>query len=325
MNTFYWLLKREYWEHRGGLVRAPLITGAIFLALNVMGIIAGEVWRGKSNVHIGGMDMHMQGQITPQLLDKAGAALDASMYSVASVVWVVMAFVIFFYCLGALYDDRRDRSILFWNSLPISNRDTVLSKLVSASVIAPVIASIIGVVAAWLTLLIYAVTASVHGLSVFQLLWAAHPIRVALNMILSIPVYFLWALPTTGWLLLCSAWVRSKPFLWAVLLPLGAGVILSWLSLMGLLHDVAEWFWEHIVARVLLSLFPGGWLPQSFHHHMGEIGSLHGPDAPQKLLALLDLRNTYGVLTHPDVWIGALGGAVMIAAAIWFRSRRDDS
>ena len=33
-----------------------------------------------------------------------------------------------FYCLDALHGERRDRSILFWKSLPVSDLTTVLAK-----------------------------------------------------------------------------------------------------------------------------------------------------------------------------------------------------
>ena len=52
------------------------------------------------------------------------------------------------------------------------------------------------------------------------------------GMLAWIPVYALWALPTVGWLMLCSAWARSKPFLWAVMIPMFAGIFVSWFDLM---------------------------------------------------------------------------------------------
>ncbi|GAE49902.1 membrane protein [Xanthomonas arboricola pv. pruni str. MAFF 311562] len=58
---------------------------------------------------------------------------------------MVLAFVVFFYSLGSLYDDRRDRSVLFWKSLPVSDVQTVLSKAAWALLLAPLIAIVIGV------------------------------------------------------------------------------------------------------------------------------------------------------------------------------------
>ena len=223
MKTFYWLVKREFWEHRGGFFWAPVITGGIFLLLNIMGIITAEVL-GAQPRHPLRCQRRTAATSCRDMdagdMSKVGMALDMAMYSAIGIMLiVVLGFVVFFYCLGALYDDRRDRSILFWKSLPISNTSTVLSKVVSATVLAPVIAVVVGIVVGMLQLLILAITLSFHGVNVWQLLVLAHPFRVMFNLIGYIPLYVLWALPSVGWLLLCSAWARSKPFLWAVALP----------------------------------------------------------------------------------------------------------
>ncbi|MFS6583537.1 hypothetical protein WHJ83_14245, partial [Staphylococcus aureus] len=131
-----------------------------------------------------------------------------------------------------LYDDRRDRSLLFWKSLPLSDTATVLSKVVAGTVVAPLIALICGVLTGIAMLLLFAITLSFHGVNLWHLLTYAHPFRVIGNLIGSIPLYALWALPSAGWLLLCSAWARGKPFLWAAALPVAVGLMLGWFNLM---------------------------------------------------------------------------------------------
>ena len=322
MKTFYWLLKREYWENRGQVLRTPLITGAVFVLINIMGIIAGEVIRGRNHVQFGTFDLPPVSSITPDILTKIGLALDASMYMIAGTMLTITAIVMFFYCLGALFDDRRDRSILLWKSLPISDRDTVLSKLATALVVAPTIAAVVGILTAWVIMLVFAITASFHGIGVFELLWTGHPFRVAANLILAIPVYVLWALPTAGWLLLCSAWAKGKPFLWAILLPVGSGAVIGWLSLMGLFNGFTAWFWRNVVTRMLLGLFPGGWLPDSVRASM-QNGNMH-MNTPDQVMSLIGLERTYAMLATPELWIGAIAGVAMIAGAIWLRRWRTE-
>jgi len=228
----------------------------------------------------------------------------------------VLGFVVFFYCLGALYDDRRDRSILFWKSLPISDASTVLSKVVSATVLAPVIAIVVGIVVGMLQLLIVAITLSFHGVNVWQLLVLAHPFKVMFNLIGYTPLYVLWALPAVGWLLLCSAWARNKPFLWAVALPVATGLLISWFGIMGLFNLPTTWFWRNVVQRSLFSVFPGtGSLFGGMPHNVSNIDGL----------SVLDLSTTYQLLGSPDLWIGVAAGAALLAGAIWFRRWRDDS
>ncbi len=318
MKTFYWLVKREFWEHRGGFFWAPIITGGIFLLLNIMGIITAEVLGASHGISIGASGGLKQviAQMDTGDMSKVGLALDVAMYSAMGLLIVVLGFVVFFYCIGALYDDRRDRSILFWKSLPISDASTVLSKVVSATVLAPVIAVIVGIVVGMLQLLIVAITLSFHGINVWQLLVLAHPFKVMFNLIGYIPLYVLWALPSVGWLLVCSAWARNKPFLWAVALPVATGLLISWFGIMGLFNLPTTWFWRNIVQRSLLSVFPGtGSLFGGMPHHVSNIDGLNA----------LDLGSTYQLLGSPNLWIGVVAGVALLVGAVWFRRWRDDS
>ncbi|APG06157.1 hypothetical protein BJI69_21115 [Luteibacter rhizovicinus DSM 16549] len=319
MKTFYWLVKREFWEHKGGFFWAPVITGIVFLVLNGMGIALGEVFGRKwGGMQFGGGNVHLQSDMSLADLQNAGAGIDIMLYAVAAIILGVTAIVVFFYCLGALYDDRRDRSILFWKSLPLSDTSTVLSKLASAALLAPAIAIAVGVIVGLVLALFLAIVATIHGISVWTLLMQAHPLRVVFNLILLLPLYAIWALPTLGWLLLCSAWAKSKPFLWAIALPVGSGVIVSWFGLMGLVNLSTDWYWKNVVSRLLGSLVPGSWVGNA------SPVVIPGHSNPAALLDTLDLAYHYSALASPSLWIGAAAGAAMIAAAIWFRRWRDD-
>ena len=322
MKTFYWLVKREFWEHKGGFVTAPIVAGIIALVLNLMLLITTEVlgrrWAGVGK----GDSFHtnFDGAFNGDNLVQAGAVLDMTLYGVTFLILGVMAIVVFFYCLGALYDDRRDRSILFWKSLPLSDTNTVLSKAASAVVVAPAIAVVTGVISGLLLMIVVAIFATFHGVPAWRLLMEAHPFRVVFTLLLLLPLYAIWALPTLGWLMLCSAWARSKPFLWAIALPIAAGIVVSWFGLMGLFNRGSGWFWANVVGRLLGSLVPGGWVGQN-----NELIIMHGHDDPASVLQSLDLAYHYSALANPSTWIGAIAGVAMIAGAIWFRRWRDDS
>ena len=321
MKTFVWLVKREFWEHRGGFLWAPLVAGSVFLILNVMALVAAEVIGMRQGIHFGGNDLHMLiEKADAGDLAKVGTGLDLALLSATGIIGIVMGFVVLFYCLGALYDDRRDRSILFWKSLPISDTRTVLAKVVSAVVMVPVIAVVIGIAIGVLQLILFAIVLSFHGINVWQLLMLAHPVRTVLAMITAVPLYALWALPAVGWLMLCSAWARSKPFLWAVAAPLVVGLMVTWFNIMGLFNQSSIWFWHHIVQRIILSVFPGSNLVFD-ERQMQAIAQL-GDDAPS---AILTPGSSLLLLGSPELWIGVVAGAALIAAAIWFRRVRDDS
>jgi ABC-2 type transport system permease protein len=153
-----------------------------------------------------------------------------------------------------------------------------------------------------------------HGGDAMQLIIGpANPMSLVLGMFVSIPVYALWALPTAGWLLLCSAWARSKPFLWAVMLPLFAGIIVSTTKLMHLFDLTTGWFWQHIVGRLLLGAMPGMDLlyraGDESRQDLNSIVALMSPAAQLKSLAM------------PGLWIGAAFGVVFIFIAIRLRKR----
>ncbi|HTV86503.1 MAG TPA: hypothetical protein VME63_13960 [Dyella sp.] len=321
MKTLYWLVKREFWEHRGGFIWAPVITGLVFLVLNLMGIVSGEVFGSRHGFHLGSLDGQDIASKIQSLdvhqLQEVGAALDLAMLSSSGLISLVFAFVVFFYCLGALYDDRRDRSILFWKSLPISDTSTVLSKVIAAVLIAPIAVVICGVLTGIAMLIMFAIALSFHGVSVWSLLVLAHPFQMIGFLVGSIPLYLLWALPTVGWLMLCSSWARTKPFLWAVVIPVALGVMISWFNLLSSDGFHSTWYWREILARALFSVFPGGWL-----HHGAETGL--GKD-PASIGQFFSLSTSYAALGTAEIWIGAAAGIAMLAGAVWFRRWRDDS
>ena len=314
MKTFYWLVKREFWEHKGGFVTAPIVAGAIAFLLNAMLIAVGEAHTGIGNFHSNFSRAYEDADLV-----QAGAVIDGLLYGMTYLVLIVTAIVVFFYCLGALYDDRRDRSILFWKSLPLSDTDTVLSKVASAVLLAPAVAMVVGVVTGLMLAIMFALVGAYHGLSIWPLLMQAHPIKVIVNLVLLIPLYAIWALPTVGWLMLCSAWARSKPFLWAIALPLGSAAIVGWMCWMAGVRGVALNYMHYVTGRLLGGLVPAGWVT--------EASSLAGLDTSNPAAALdkVNLAYHYSTLAQPSVWIGAIAGIAMIAGAIWFRRWRDDS
>ena len=131
MNKLPLLLKREYWEHRGGFLWTPIWVTGVTLAITVLGLVTAEIFRSRSGVNVGfSLDMMRQHLEAKDYVD-AGYGLDVVQFVFGALPCVGLFFVLFFYLLGGLYDDRRDRSVLFWKSLPVSDATTVLSKAAS--------------------------------------------------------------------------------------------------------------------------------------------------------------------------------------------------
>ncbi|HEU4856056.1 MAG TPA: ABC-2 transporter permease [Rhodanobacteraceae bacterium] len=325
-SPFAWLLKREYWEERRGFLRAQVIAAGVIIVLSILGVIVAEVARSRWS---GSIQIGASGSLTDALqnalnhnVDGLVRALDATMAMFGMLAAVVLFFVVFFYLLGALYDDRRDRSILFWKSLPVSDTATVLSKAVSAVIVAPLIAVVVVLAAYLAQQIVMSIWFAAHGLNPFLLLWAhASPFSTWLHMLAMIPVNAVWALPTVGWLLLWSAVARSKPFLWAVAVPIIAGVLNFWIQLLGMPHVDLRFMWGDLVGRSLLSILPGSWM--AVYADAPDINRLMNMDDANQHIG------TYGMMYHtfltPQMWIGAIVGIALIAAAIWFRRWRDET
>lgn len=320
ITNFGWLVKREYWESRRGFLWAQFWAAASILIITILGIIAGEVLKarvgGQVDVSMGVNLTQILREATTHDMDQLVRALDATMLLFGFVAAMVLFFVVFFYLLGALYDDRKDRSVLFWKSLPLSDTGTVLSKAVAGIVVAPLIATgvvLVGYIGAQIVVSLWLL---LHAVNPLPLWTQAEPYGVWLRLLVMVPVNALWALPTVGWLLLWSAAVRSKPFLWAIIVPIIAGILNFWIGLLGVPHIRPDFYWGDIAGRLLLSGVPGSWIDP--HTQGMRFRGMHD-------LAAINYPAMGHALASPQMWIGVIVGAALIAAAIWFRRWRDEA
>ncbi|MEH6435965.1 hypothetical protein [Massilia sp. DD77] len=321
MKTMKWMLQREIWEHKGAFFWAPIVVAAALVLLIGGGFVYGMITTNMANIQVDGAHVVSIQGIPHEMRSKLADVIASSYLGAALPLFIMLPVVVFFYCLAALYDDRRDRSILFWKSLPVSDQDTVLSKVITALVVAPMITIAVGVAASLTLLIIGLVGSAAKGLNLVA------PVLSDINLYLSplyllafLPLYILFALPTVGWLLMVSAWARSKVFLWAVGTPLVAIVVLKWVDfIIGRFANLTlnvDWFVQEVVLRGLMGLLPGIWLAELDNSSLAEVG--------EGLNGGILLAHSYGALATPGVWLGALAGAAMIFAAMRLRRWRDE-
>ena len=312
-HKFQLLLRREFWEHKGGFLWAPLVAGGIALLFTVIAAIGGTVLKHRS-----GNDFQMDGADARQVEQALGAAGDVALMGGIMISLVVLGFVVFFYCLGNLYDERKDRSVLFWKSLPVSDASTVASKVAWALVLAPLLAVAIGILVGLAFWVVAALTTSVNGLpGASGVLMHSHPFQVIGNVVAMLPLYALWALPAVGWLMLCSAAARSMPFLWAVLVPVLGCALVSFANvLLGFGLDVGP-LWYVAAYRPLLSVFPTSWL------HQVDFGRVR-VEGPEDVANLVDAAQSWTLAASADLWIGVVAGVLMLLAAVRLRRWRDE-
>lgn len=318
-SKFKLLLKREFWENKGGFLWAPIVTGIIACSFALIAMIGGSIMVNKNNLHGDSIQWDGTGP------HPFGAAGDALLLVGIGMAMLVMVFVVFFYALGSLYDERRDRSVLFWKSLPISDIQVVLSKAVWALFLAPVMALVIGIVIGIVIWIMSACTIAMNGIGGASAFFTdSHPLYMIGQVVAILPLYALWALPAVGWLMLCSAWARRFPFLWAVLVPLlgcamasMSGGIFSAISGVDFPHGT---IWYVVVLRGLASVIPGTWYANSAVD-AERIVAVHGPnDIPTQF----DLISGWSAIGTLDLWLGVAAGIAMIVLAIRLRRWRDE-
>jgi ABC-2 type transport system permease protein len=284
-RPLYWSVRRELWENRS-IYLAPLGVAAF--------VVVGLVIHGLT------MPSHL-----PSMLGRETGSLPsaAAMYRMMALLMMVTAFVVgAFYCVEALSGERRDRSILFWKSLPVSDSTTVLAKASIPLVILPLL-TFAAIVATQLgVLLLSAIALLVQGQSVapfwngLQLpaLWPKLPYALA--------AIALWHAPIYAFLLMVSGWAKRTAALWAVLPLLVIG-----------LFEKATMNTLRIASFVEYQLV--GWYGAAFDVHAGEHVPFHPltSPAPGRFLAT------------PALWIGLAIAALFLAAAVRLRRYRETS
>src|SRR5690606_29425135 len=296
VRPFYWSVRREIWENRSIYI-APIAVALLVLVSVIIGIVQND-------------DIPVQ-QLLQTPTSHVQLASLALYGMVAAVLGITAGIVGWFYCLDALCGERRDRSVLFWKSLPISDSTTVLSKVVTGLVVVPVVAFVVGF-ALYLALMIVASIALMINGDSGMALFANASLGDALVVHLYAAIAaILWSAPLYAWAIFVSSWVRRATFLWALLPP--AAIALA----EGLAFGT-ERFLSMIGERL------SGGLEYAFVESaqtLDESGFRLSPERmPDSLISFMDpLR----FLSQPGLWIGLAVAAAFIAASIWMRRYRE--
>jgi ABC-2 type transport system permease protein len=280
MNRLYWSVRRELWEHRS-LYVAPLAAAAVFFVGFVFSTI-GMPGRRRAVL-----------QMNP---GQQQAAIGQPYEFAALLIMFITTVVGVFYCQDSLYGERRDRSALFWKSMPVSDRTTVLSKASIPMAVLPLVTFGVTVALHVLMLLWSSLILLPSGLAATT--WSAFRLVPESGMLLYhlVAVHALWWAPLWGYLLLASAWARRAPFLWAAVPLLTIGIVEK--ITFNTLH----------FADLLKHRFLGG--PESAAHGGMGMGALT-PATPAEFLA------------SPGLWLGLGFFALCLVGAMRLRRFRE--
>ena len=315
MNRLLALIRREYWENKGAFRTTPIVIGGIYIAGLLMSIF--------TTAHIDS-DLYTFREAVRLMGEQPEALRSTIVYQGmlgSSVLFtVVMGFVVFFYLLGALYDDRKDRSILFWKSLPASDLLTVASKLLTAMVLAPLtfLAALI------VTHILMALIGSLMVLGVDGSPWqlflsVANPLKAWGMIAASWFAQSIWALPGYAWLLLVSAFAPRVPLLFATLPPLIFSILQGWIEFLRtftLKNNVGSVIKDWIFNSPAI-------LTAEVDNNKGEIAL--GVPLSSDFDHSVTIANMLDRLFSTQMLAGLVVAAVFLAGALWLRRRATES
>jgi ABC-2 type transport system permease protein len=288
-RPLYWSVRRELWENRSIYI-APLAAAGIGMLAFLISLLGVPL-----NKH------------DADALDSEHERLVMLAMPYSHVAWllVVNAFIVgIFYCLDALYGERRDRSILFWKSMPVSDLTTVLAKASIPLVILPLLVLSIAVITQ-LVMLLLNTAVLLAGRGGGAMLWTHLPFfQMQVVLLYSVIVIALWHAPLYGWLLLISAWARRTTFLWAVL-PLVA------------------------IAASERIAFHTSYFARLLHHRLFGFATRAFDLRPQGNVPIdphlipLSTVTPGRFLSTPGLWIGLAFAAIFLAIAVRLRRNRE--
>ena len=287
-QPFLWSVRRELWENRSIYI-APLAAAGVAM----LGFFIGLFWLPHSVHARAGMDPGEQ------------FLMEVMPYGHTGWLLLMTAFLVgVFYSLDALYGERRDRSILFWKSLPVSDVTTVLSKASIPLVVLPVLVVVIAIVTHLLMVLISTGVLILSGINPMTL-WTQLPLlQMELVLVYSVIVLALGQAPLFAGLLLISGWARRTAFLWAVLPPL------------------AICFIEKVLFKTTHFAHLLGYLVIGGATNAFSFRTPSGAPVDPHFIPLTQI--TPGrFLSSPGLWIGLAFAAVFLAAAVRLRRYRE--
>jgi ABC-2 type transport system permease protein len=320
MNTMLMLVRREFWEHRS-LWIAPLVWVGLIVIMSMWGTIlslqhddAIKIGHYATIEEIPGLNDAERAELTEQINapdDRKDTVYAIAQMVLGAMISAVVLVVVFFYLLDCLYAERRDRSILFWKSLPVSDTQVVLSKVAVALLIMPLGVLALAAVTQILVSIIFWVRFDDTVLGAIMPAWSfkAWILTIWAQVQMSL-IAVLWYVPIAGYLLFVSVFARRAVFLWAVLPP--AALMLLEKMFLNTSH-VAEFIGRRFA----------GFVEQI------EVNSANFKDSGHEGLPTLaqafDSIQISGLFLSTELWLGLVAGAALIYATIRIRRHRDES
>ena len=304
INHYMALIKREFWEHRSIWVTPVAIASIIILGTLTALMFVGDFSKELNLAFFSAQNI--AGDIERK-------ALLTGMFVGSSPLFLIgLAILVVFYSLDSLYAERKDKSILFWRSLPVTDAETVVSKLLTALILIPAFTIAAIIVTHIVNLIVVSLWVSMKGGDAGMLIWSS--ISLFDNWVAAIITIYcmgIWMSPFLGWFLFVSAYTKRAPLLMAfmplVLIPLVEGIFLR-------SAHFAEAVWGR---SAMIPLFSGVDIEAIFDEDRRHLNA--------EMISLLSTIDFGKFVTSVDTWIGIIVCGLLTTAAIYVRRFRDES
>ena len=268
MKALAMLTRREFWEHRNTFVVLPALIVAVLFTVMLLGIAytppsVNFSVQGNIPSYANQQQYEYQSDLTATwatiLVTQLQAAdsetrsqyLSVGLRTIEGILSTILYLVTLSFLLNCLLTDRRDRSILFWKSMPVSDQSTVLMKLFTALIAVPLVyfGGIAILQVSWLVLLSLSTLGS--KVPVWETIWApAQLLSHWLGYLALVLFNILWSLPLWGWLLVVSAYSKSVQLVWALSVPICVVLAERIVSDQG---NLSDWIIQRIMPTISLA------------------------------------------------------------------------
>ena len=280
-QQLYWSLRREVWEHRSLWIAPVALAALLLLAFlsSLPGLARQVAALHGPNLEAAHLNVH--------------APYGAMTMGMLAIVFLVGVF----FCADAFQGERRDRSVLFWKSMPVSDTTTVLAKFMVPLALLPLIAFSLALVLHIIFLTLSVVVLLVSG-SDDVALFVSHvgPIDFNLAALYAAIAMTLWHAPLYAWVLLVSALTRRAAIVWAIVPILAIGA--AEYQMYGTFS-----FFRSLQYMIY------GWVTRAF--------DFTDP------MTMLESASPVRLLSTPSLWIGLIFTAACMAGAGYLRRHRE--
>ncbi len=293
------MIVREIQEHKVAFVYAPFFVSIILC------FVIASVYFGGTNIQTD------QFNFSTEYYDEE---IRQAMQSVSSVsridivrtgllvlgfpILLTVGFGLLAYSLSTFADERKDRSLIFWRSLPVSDLTTVLSKVFIVTLIVPLMVIPYIILLQLVAMTSASIFFATNDIVSFGWLWGSYIITDWFRIIFSLWAQALWSLPLFLWLMLAGTYA-ARPIAGAIVPP----VIL--IVLEGVIFKT-NLVLEFIENRI------GFWSrSDSFPKEYQEI-------------RVVDISDILLLFSTQAFWIGILASVILVAGIVYVRSSNSD-